>query len=91
MSELTQHLAALQARLVDEHKQAPGLFGEIARMEDLLADTYRNRVPYELLQNSDDAGSTVVTITGLGDMTWSWANNDSQGSRPGEKAVRPSR
>ena len=37
MSELTQHLAALQARLVDEHKQAPGLFGEIARMEDLLA------------------------------------------------------
>ncbi|UQX11408.1 sacsin N-terminal ATP-binding-like domain-containing protein [Candidatus Mycobacterium methanotrophicum] len=75
MSELTQHLAALQARLVDEHKQAPGLFGEIARMEDLLADTYRNRVPYELLQNSDDAGSTIVTITGLGDKTWSWANN----------------
>ena len=33
------------------------------------------RVPYELLQNSDDAGSTVVTITELGDRTWSWANN----------------
>ncbi|OBJ86047.1 hypothetical protein A9W97_18730 [Mycobacterium gordonae] len=75
MSELTQRLATLQARLVDEHKQAPGLFGEIARMEDLLADTYRNRVPYELLQNSDDAASTRVTITGLGDGTWSWANN----------------
>ncbi|MGF7123282.1 DUF3883 domain-containing protein [Rhodococcus sp. TAF43] len=75
MSELAQHLAALQARLVDEHKQAPGLFGEIARMEDLLADTYRNRVPYELLQNSDDAGSTIITITGLGGRTWSWANN----------------
>lgn len=75
MSALTEHLAALQARLVDEHKQAPGLFGEIARMEDLLADTYRNRVPYELLQNSDDAGSTIVTITGRADRTWSWANN----------------
>lgn len=75
MNELTQHLAALQARLVDEHKQAPGLFGEIARMEDLLADTYRNRVPYELLQNSDDAGSTIVTITEFGDRTWCWANN----------------
>ena len=75
MSELTQRLAALQARLVDEHKQAPGLFGEIARMEDLLADTYRNRVAYELLQNSDDAGSTTVTITKLSDRTWSWTNN----------------
>src|ERR1700761_9243708 len=75
MSELAQHLAALQVRLIDEHRQAPGLFGEIARMEELLADTYRNRVPYELLQNSDDAGSNTVTITGLGDGVWSWANN----------------
>lgn len=75
MSQLTQHLAALQAQLVDEHRQAPGLFGEIARMEDLLADTYRNRVPYELLQNSDDAESTNVTITALRDRTWSWSNN----------------
>lgn len=75
MSELAQHLMVLQARLVDEHKQAPGLFGEIARMEELLADTYRNRVPYELLQNSDDAGSTTVIVTGLCDGVWSWANN----------------
>ncbi len=75
MNELSQHLAALQAQLIDEHTQAPGLFGEIARMEDLLADTYRNRVPYELLQNSDDAESTVVTITALPDGTWSWSNN----------------
>lgn len=75
MSMLAQYLVALQARLINEHKQAPGLFGEIARMENLLADTYRNRVPYELLQNSDDAGSTTVTITKLDDRTWSWANN----------------
>jgi len=75
MSALAQHLAALQLQLIDEHKQAPGLFGEIARMESLLADTYRNRVPYELLQNSDDAGSTNVIITGRGEGIWSWANN----------------
>ncbi|GAA4824254.1 sacsin N-terminal ATP-binding-like domain-containing protein [Tomitella cavernea] len=75
MIEMIHHLSALQAQMVDEHRQAPGLFGEIARMEDLLADTYRNRVPYELLQNSDDAGSTIITITGLGGSVWSWANN----------------
>lgn len=75
MNGFTHHLSALQAQLIDEHAQAPGLFGEIARMEDLLADTYRNRVPYELLQNSDDANSTVVRITALPDGTWSWSNN----------------
>lgn len=75
MSELLQRLTRLQDQLVYENQQAPGLFGEIARMEDLLADTYRNRVPYELLQNSDDAGSTTITISQLTDGRWSWANN----------------
>jgi hypothetical protein len=75
VNKLTHHLVALQSQLVDEHKQAPGLFGEIARMEDLLADTYRNRVPYELLQNSDDARSTTVTITKIDNRTWCWAND----------------
>ncbi|WP_406387264.1 sacsin N-terminal ATP-binding-like domain-containing protein [Streptomyces sp. NBC_00887] len=75
MSDLARHLLALQDTLVREHAQAPGLFGEIARMEDLLADTYRNRVPYELLQNSDDADSTAVIVETLGDGRFSWSND----------------
>ncbi|MGW6979115.1 sacsin N-terminal ATP-binding-like domain-containing protein [Streptomyces sp. NPDC054932] len=75
MSDLARHLLALQDTLVREHAQAPGLFGEIARMEDLLADTYRNRVPYELLQNSDDAGSVNVVVEDLGDGRYTWSND----------------
>ncbi|MEU5400270.1 DUF3883 domain-containing protein [Streptomyces sp. NPDC005963] len=75
MSELLSRLTALQAALVREHTQAPGLFGEIARMEGLLAETYRNRVPYELLQNSDDAGSGTVRIEALGGGRFRWTND----------------
>ncbi|WP_327265143.1 DUF3883 domain-containing protein [Streptomyces sp. NBC_01232] len=75
MSDLVRHLLALQDTLVREHAQAPGLFGEIARMENLLADTYRNRVPYELLQNSDDAGSASVVIEDLGGGRYTWSND----------------
>nr|WP_255436517.1 DUF3883 domain-containing protein [Tessaracoccus sp. MC1756] len=50
----------LQRQLLREHAQAPGLFREMANIESLLAETYRARVLYELLQNSDDAGARQV-------------------------------
>ncbi|MFC6881543.1 MULTISPECIES: DUF3883 domain-containing protein [Actinomadura] len=75
MPGLARHLQTLQTTLVREYTQAPGLFGEIARMEALLADTYRDRVPYELLQNSDDAGSRVVEVEDLGDGRFGWRND----------------
>jgi hypothetical protein len=75
VTDLIGEVAALQRTLVTEHRQAPGLFREIARMEELLADTYRDRVPYELLQNSDDAGSTTVVVEGLGDGRFRWSND----------------
>jgi hypothetical protein len=75
VTDLIGEVAALQRTLVAEHGQAPGLFREIARMEELLADTYRDRVPYELLQNSDDAGSTTVVVEDLGDGRFRWSND----------------
>ncbi|WP_067891763.1 sacsin N-terminal ATP-binding-like domain-containing protein [Nocardia vaccinii] len=67
-------IKALQRVLLEEYKQAPGLFGEIARMEGLLAETYRNRVAYELLQNSDDADSSAVEIVVDND-SFEWRND----------------
>ncbi|MFE4527236.1 sacsin N-terminal ATP-binding-like domain-containing protein [Streptomyces anulatus] len=75
MTGLMAAVAVLRDTLVREHAQAPGLFREIARMEGLLADTYRDRVPYELLQNSDDAGSASVVVEDLGDGRFRWSND----------------
>lgn len=75
MTALPTAVAALRDTLVREHRQAPGLFREIARMEELLADTYRDRVPYELLQNSDDAGARSVLVEDLGDGRFRWGND----------------
>jgi hypothetical protein len=72
---LARQLVTLQGTLVREHTQAPGLFGEIARMEELLADTYRNRVAYELLQNSDDAGARTVVVEALDSNGFRWSND----------------
>ncbi len=60
--ELIDTVLGLQDDLVAEYRQAAGMFGELARIEALLAETYRDRVQYELLQNSDDAGSRSVEI-----------------------------
>jgi hypothetical protein len=75
MTDLYDTVLALRDQLIQEHGQAPGLFGEMARIETLLAETYRTRVFYELLQNSDDAGATVVTVDLRRPGTVAWANN----------------
>lgn len=63
-----------QRQLVAEYQLSAGMFREISRMEEMLADTYRNRVQYELLQNSDDAGAKNVFIDTTGD-THTWTND----------------
>ena len=51
------------------------MFGELARIESLLAETYRDRVQYELLQNSDDAESQTVDVSVGSDGRVTWSND----------------
>lgn len=72
---LLESLETLQSRLMAEFSQSRGMFTELAHIEALLAETYRDRVQYELLQNSDDAGATHVSVSVFSDGSVSWANN----------------
>jgi hypothetical protein len=65
----------LQDQLLNEVLAAPGLLKELAGIESLISETYLNRVQYELLQNSDDAGATEVVITFTPKGTATWAND----------------
>ena len=58
-----------------EYAQSRGMFTELAHIEALLAETYRDRIQYELLQNSDDAGATEVDVTVGSDGSVVWVNN----------------
>ena len=51
------------------------MFTELAHIEGLLAETYRDRIQYEMLQNSDDAGATAVEVTVGSDGSVTWVNN----------------
>jgi hypothetical protein len=70
-----QFLEGLQDRLVGEYAQSRGMFTELAHIEALLAETYRERIQYELLQNSDDAGATAVEVTVSPNGLVAWVNN----------------
>jgi len=52
---------------IAEARSAPSLFADLAKVELYIAESYRTRALIELLQNADDAGSTVVHIIGDGD------------------------
>lgn len=72
---LAEEVSALQDCLLREYGFSPGMFAEVARMEGLLAETYRDRIQYELLQNSDDAGSHTVVVQVASDGVVTWAND----------------
>lgn len=72
---LRQSLEMLQSTLVGEFALSRGMFTELAHIETLLAETYRDRVQYELLQNSDDAAASHVTVAVGSDGSVSWHNN----------------
>lgn len=45
-----------------EAKAAPVLFADLSKVEEYIAETYKNRSFIELIQNADDAGSTSFGI-----------------------------
>jgi hypothetical protein len=51
------------------------MFTELAHIEGLLAETYRGRIQYEMLHNSDDAGATVVDVALGSDGSVTWVKN----------------
>lgn len=54
---------ALYTELLDEARQSPNLFEDLAALEGYLAETYSSRAFIELLQNADDAGATIVDFS----------------------------
>lgn len=75
---LLNALDQLHSALISEYGQSRGMFTELAQIEGLLAETYRDRVQYEMLQNSDDAEASVIDVTVDSDGCVSWANNGRQ-------------
>ncbi|QQB63212.1 DUF3883 domain-containing protein [Kytococcus sedentarius] len=86
MSRLIGEVLQLRAQLIREHTQAPGLFREMAHVENLLAETYRARVLYELLQNSDDAGAAHVRVS-ITDERLAWSNDGRPFTSPDFEAL----
>jgi hypothetical protein len=68
-------LEQLQSTLAREYGESQGMFTELAHIEGLLAETYRGRIQYEMLHNSDDAGATVVDVALGSDGSVTWVNN----------------
>ena len=55
-------LEKLNNEFLQAAKSAPKLFKDLAKVEQYIAESYRTRAFTELIQNADDAGSTVFGI-----------------------------
>ena len=94
LAMLLRAVEQLQSTLAREHGQSRGMFTELAHIEGLLAETYRDRIQYEMLQNSDDAGATVVDVTVGSDGSVTWVNNGrpfTDAESPGTLRLTPGR
>lgn len=56
----------IQASFIAEASSAPLLFGDLAKVEIYIAESYRSRAFIELLQNADDAGARRFSIRQVG-------------------------
>lgn len=56
---------SLRAEFIQEAQSAPKLFKDLAKVEHYIAESYKTRSFIELIQNADDAQSTVFGVHGF--------------------------
>ena len=59
---LSTAIKRISNEFLEEAKQSPNLFADMASMETYLAESYGERILIELLQNADDAASKNVSL-----------------------------
>jgi hypothetical protein len=55
-------LSNLQDEFLEEAKNAPKLFRDLAKVEQYIAESYKTRALIELIQNADDAGASLFGL-----------------------------
>ena len=66
MSGTFVDIQQLRNAFASEASSAPSLFGDLAKVELYIAESYRLRAFIELLQNADDAGANRFLIRQVG-------------------------
>lgn len=59
-----QIIDSLRTEFIQEATNAPKLFKDLAKVEHYIAESYKTRSFIELIQNADDAQSTVFGVYG---------------------------
>lgn len=58
----------LQKEFLTEATSAPKLFRDLGKVEQYIAESYKTRSFIELIQNADDANSSIFGIYSMDDM-----------------------
>src|SRR4030065_2053230 len=62
MTKLIEIINSLRNEFIQEANNAPKLFKDLAKVEQYIAESYKARSFIELIQNADDAQSTVFGV-----------------------------
>lgn len=65
MANIPEIIDALRTEFIQEAQSAPKLFKDMAKVKHYIAESYKTRSFIELIQNADDAQSTVFGVHGF--------------------------
>src|SRR4030065_1473908 len=65
MSTAQKIINTLRTEFIQEATSAPKLFKDLAKVEHYIAESYKTRSFIELIQNADDAESTIFGVHGF--------------------------